>query len=441
MYSEPNIPEGNPLQKSLVDTLTIDRIATMCCVLLVYVMGQFQLTDIIRMKRVAEGVFIVPMFVYVLLRLKDFTITRHANPLLGVVILLFVVGMIFFANPLTASDNLFAMFAIYVLASTSRRNIMGGAKAIVGLATVFSVMALVQFVFVLLYPSLAQYSRVAIENGKFLSMVPGVPGSAGEISFNPMMLFGLYTGEIFRVAGLEISRMRSFASEPSLLVVYFMFPAAIGFLLPGKNWKYSSIIIVFFCVLSLSGSVQISLAFSLVYFVLSVFLSLRILFFYGPIVIVSILMFILITQGVESIMALDTAFGNSDSYSFLSHGNSTVIRAEGLIIAFKQAISNPLGSPTHKMLPYSILISTALSASWLGVFLLLIFFYRLINNLNKLNKQTGNDFFVKSGIALFFGITCTIFLFNDYAMLAYSGLVVLFLFYRVVQELLLVNKH
>jgi hypothetical protein len=274
--------------------------------------------------------------------------------------------------------------------------------------------------------------QVAIEDGNFVAFqtdtLNGLPAS-----FHPLMLFGLLSPEILDVFGLYVPRMRSFTSEPSLLVAFFLLPAALGLLLNERRWAMASGMLIVFCLSSFSGSVQVSIAFSLIYVIASFFFATRFVFISLPLLSAIIIIFLFVTTGGEWFVIFDTTLGNSSSAGFLSKGNSLVVRGQGIVDGFQEAIRSPLGTAWQRTLPLPIILSAMLSAGWLGAFLLLSFFFKLIYAIDMIEKKHDRTIYHRTSFALFFGVFCTIFTFNDYAMLNYSGLILLFLYYKCVK--------
>lgn len=408
--------------------LSADKIVMMCIALLVYTMGKFQLTDVLGIKRAMQFILITPVFFYCLIRIPDARIGGQLNLLIFFVAIMLVVRIAFNPDVSWITDYVFSMLGIFAISSVSNENIRWLIKCIVTLAMCFAVLAMLQLVFLLLFPSFIPILQVAIEDGKLVVMradtVNEIPAN-----FHLFMLFGLVTTEILDVFGILIPRMRSFTSEPSLLVVFFILPAALGFLLNERKWLVASCIIVLFCLFSFSGSVQLSIVFSLIYIIASFFFSTRFIFLSLPLLSVVIILFLFVTTGGEAFVAFDAVLGNSSSAGFLSKGNSLIVRGQGLVDGFQEAIHSPFGSGFPRALPLPIVISAMISAGWFGAFLLLVFFYRLIKAMNSLVKKRNGAIYLRTSFALFFGAFCTIFTFNDYAMLNYSGLILLFLYY------------
>lgn len=408
--------------------LSADKIAMLCIALLVYTMGKFQLTDMLGIKRILQFILIIPVFLYCLIRIPNTKIGRQLNLLMVFVTIMLVVRIVLNPDVAWIADYFFSMLGIFAISSVSSENVRWLIKCIVMLALCFALMAMLQFTFLIFFPSFIPILQVGIDEGNLVVLqTDTVNGIAA--SFHPFMLFGLVTTDNLDVFGVFIPRMRSFTSEPSLLVAFFILPAALGLLLNERRWTIASGIIVLFCLFSFSGSVQISIAFSLIYVIASFFFSTRFIFLSLPFLSVLIILFLFVTTGGEAFVRFDTLLGNSSSAGFLSKGNSLVIRGQGLVDGFQEAIRSPFGTAFPRLLPLPIIVSAMISAGWFGAFLLLLFFYRLINAMNKLVKKHDGTICLRASFALFFGAFCTIFTFNDYAMLNYSGLILLFLYY------------
>ncbi len=416
---------------SNVKNLSLDKIATIASALLIFVMGRFQLANLFGVKRLLEGVLFLPVLVYFLFRISDFSPRKHLNPLIGFILLELILKFCYHPNVLWISDYFFSLIAVYVLLTVSKANIAAGGKWIVSIACFFSIMALIQFAILLFFPNLIEYTQlVLLDNGVITSMKTG---PSVVTSIHPIAFLGLMSQENLSILGLEIGRMRSFTSEPSLLAVFFLFPAALGMFLNNGRWIICSGIIVLFSLLSFSGSVEICIIFSCLYILLSSFFGTRFIFIFFPLIILGVTMFILLTMGLNLFTSFDTKLASSSSSSFLAHGNSIIVRGNGVIFAFSEALRSPFGSPNELHLPVSIFLSSIINAGWAGAVLLIAFFYKLIIRIDKKLRSNRSAKRTKVGVAILFGIICTIFLFNDYAMLNYSGLILLIFAYRLVQ--------
>lgn len=408
--------------------LSLDRIAVICSALLFFVMGRFQLTDMLGLKRIFEAILFIPIFVYAVFRLSDFSLKNHVNGLLSVVLITLVTKATY-GEFLKVFDNFFALTALYAILSAPRHHVIAGIKSIIILNTFFSLIALLQLGILILFPDLTINTQLALLDSGVWTTISETQGATVVSSFHPIAFLGLMTSEQLNVLGIQITRMRSFVSEPSLLVIFFMLPAAMGLFLKQKFWTSCSLIILFFCILSISGSVQVCIIFAVLYFLLSSFLPTRFLFLWTPLAGMAIMLFIMITLGLELFTNFDMNLSQSENANFLAKGNSLVARGNGLIFGANEALRSPFGSRFGHELPLSVFLGVILNAGWVGAVLLLVFFNKLISRISVLKKE-DHSLTSKIGISILFGIICTIFLFNDYAVLNYAGLVLFTFLYR-----------
>lgn len=427
--------ESTHKQNMMVADLSMDKIAAVACALLIFVMGRFQLSDLFGVKRIVQFILIIPLLGYFAVSLTKISHRKYFSPLIGVVLLMLFVNLYYHMNILWLFDYIFSLIGLYILLSVSRRNIIASVEWIVGIATFFACIAMVQFAILVVFPDLAIHTRLGLlEDGGWTSINPE-EGASIVRSLHPIAFLGLMTYDKLNILGFEISRMRSFTSEPSLLVVYFLFPAVLGLFLDKLFWTKCSLLIIVFCILSFSGSVQVCLVFAAVYFFASFVFSNKFIFISFPIIILGLTLGAMLILGLDMFTAFDASLAGSESTDFLAKGNSLVVRANGLIEAVTEALHSPFGSAYIRELPLSIILSSMISAGWTGTILLLVFFYRLISRLDDRLKVMRNKNNLLLGAAIIFGIICTVFLFNDYAMLNYAGIIFLMFTYRLLEPI------
>ncbi|HEY1018690.1 MAG TPA: hypothetical protein VGE25_06825 [Sediminibacterium sp.] len=408
--------------------LSLDRIAVICCALLFFVMGRFQLTDMLGLKRIFEGLLFIPISVYAIFRIRDLSFKKHVNGLL-IVVLITLVTKAIYGEYLKVFDNFFALTALYAILSAPKHHVIAGIKSIIILDTFFSLIALLQLIILILFPDLTINTQLALLDSGIWTTISETQGAVVVSSFHPIAFLGLMTSDQLNVFGIQVARMRSFVSEPSLLVIFFMLPAVMGFFLKMKFWTNCSLIILLFCLLSISGSVQVCIIFAGLFFLLSSFFPTRFLFIWTPLAGMAVMLFIMITLGLDLFTNFDMNLSQSENTNFLAKGNSLVTRGNGLIFGANEALRSPFGSQFGHELPLSVFLSVILNAGWIGAILLLIFFSKLITRISLMRK-IDHSLVSKIGISILFGIICTIFLFNDYAVLNYTGLVLFTFLYR-----------
>jgi hypothetical protein len=282
------------------------------------------------------------------------------------------------------------------------------------------------------FPNFIDNTQIALSDQKEWVYINDSAFGTKIIQIPLVAFFGFNTGETLNIFGIELSRMRSYLSEPSLIPLYFLLPVSISMIIGLKNYfKYFTILT--FCFLTFSGSFQFCLLFVLIYFILSKIFTNKFILNYVPIIQFFIFYFILIFVGVEFFSNLDSQIAQTD-YNSIAKGNSLLVRFKGLYESFLQIFISPFGSNFERTLPFSIVVSSVLASGWFGTLILFLFFKKLIYFLNNhLLKMPTTS--ISIGVAFFFSFLCMIITFNDYGLFNFSGFLLLSLFYS------LLNKH
>jgi hypothetical protein len=279
-------------------------------------------------------------------------------------------------------------------------------------------MALLQAVLLFFMPWLAQYGmRTSYETNL---LVPEIR--------HPIALLGLFGEQQYVLFGRSVARFQSFAREPSLNVVYFLLPGALAFLVNSRMTRMFGVLIVMFCVVSLSGSIYLALGFSVVWFVLLWFVPLRSALVFGlPLAMVG---YIVAVRALGLGPLFDAVATIAQYADFLQKGASLTVRAEGADMSLSTAMGLPLGASAHPEVPGPWLINSSLEAGWLGALLLVWFLGRFATQLQIFDRATRPVSADKVGILLLLGAMSTVMVFNDYQMGNYTGIVMIGLLYR-----------
>jgi hypothetical protein len=224
--------------------------------------------------------------------------------------------------------------------------------------------------------------------------------------------------------------MQSFAKEPSLNVIYFMLPACLAFFLKSRSRLWGGVILAY-CVLSLSGSVFLSLAFSGVMWLLLFVIPVRIALPYGMLGLMGAFLFAVKFFGLEPLM---NAFEYLSQYGdFFHKGASLTDRTGGAILNMGAALGSPLGSSTISDIPGPWMINSALAAGWLGVLFLVLFLAGLGKQLDLFYANSRLWSTRALGVLLLLGALAMVVVFNDYQMGNFAGLILLAFIHRTIQ--------
>ena len=399
--------------------ISVATIAVVASGLLVYVSGTFLVAGMLGIKRELQALLIVPIAVA-----ASYYVVSRPNRLLDPLILFSIVKLgteIALRGQLSyVLDGLAAIFALTVLAAAPARSFETGAKVTVMLAGILALMALIQWGMLMWDPALGRYGLVVSDEETVQNTVE-----------HPIALLGFIGYQDYTFLGVPIVRMQSFAKEPSLNVVYFMLPACIAFLRSSGASLLWGTTILTFCVLSLSGSVFLTLAFTAVWWLLLRVIPVRFAVPYGMLILTGAFLWVVKYFGYQPLMDGITYIAQYGD--FLTKTVSLSSRSEGAVVHMDAALASPFGSATISDLPGPWLVNSALAAGWVGVLLLVWFLSRLGRQLDVFHSNSAPRSARRLGGLLLVGTLATVIVFNDYQMGNYSGLILLAFIYRTMQ--------
>ena len=415
-----NLTLGAPVEGNASRALiSVATIAVVASALLIYDSQAFMVAEIFGVKRESQALLIIPIAVAAAHYFVS-SPARLLNPLIGFCIVKLATEIALRGQWSYILDSLAAIFALTVLICAPAKSFEAGAKFVVAIAAILALMALVQWVVLAMYPEFIKYILVVSDEGALEKTVE-----------HPVALLGIMSEQQFSFLGQPLGRMQSFAKEPSLNVIYFMLPATLGFLLKSRSAFLLGSTILAFCVLSLSGSVFLTLAFTAVWWVLLTVTSIRFAMPFGMLILMGAFLFVVDYFGLEPLLngiAYIAQYGD-----FLTKTVSLTDRSAGAVANMGAALASPLGSATVSDIPGPRLVNSALAAGWLGVLMLLWFLRRLGYQLDIFYSKSPLLSAGRFGSLLLVGVLATIIVFNDYQMGNYSGLILLAFIYRTIE--------
>jgi hypothetical protein len=399
--------------------LSAGSVAAIAAAALVYISGSFLIAQALGIKRPLQGVLGVPIVLmgsyYVATRPRQLL-----NPLLGFVLLKTVAEIMLRGTALDLFDDVASLFGLATILGASARASTQSVRVITVLAGVLAAMAVLQWIILFFEPDLLDELLTTDDEG-------GVQGSV----HHPIALLGLATGEHYTLFGHEVSRLQSFAGEPSLNMVYFLIPSAIAFLRGGTAGMLGGVFTLGFCVLSLSGSVFLSLGFSAAAWLALRVFSVKKVLLWGSLSIFGCYVAALAYGGLASVLAILEAL--SQYGDFMSKKTSFTQRAGGAAASVGNVAGSPFGSTALPDIPGPWLVNGVLLAGWLGALMLLLFLRQLAIQLETLDARHGRLLNVRIGTLLVIGAMTTVIVFNDYQMGNYPGLLLLGILYRMLE--------
>jgi hypothetical protein len=415
-----NLSIGAPVEGTASrSVISVTTIAVVASALLIYDSQAFMAAEMLGMKRESQALLIIPIAVVAAYFFVS-TPARLLNPLIGFCIVKLATEIALRGQWSYILDSLAAIFALTVLICAPAKSFEAGAKFVVTLATIWALMALIQWVALAMYPGLIKYILVVSDEGVLENTVE-----------HPVALLGIMSEQQYSFLGQPLGRMQSFAKEPSLNVIYFMLPATLGFLLKSRSTFLLGSTILAFCVLSLSGSVFLTLAFTAIWWLLLHITSIRFAMPIGMLILMGAFFVVVDYFGLEPLLngiAYISQYGD-----FLTKTASLTDRSTGAVANLGAALAAPLGSATISDIPGPWLVNSALSGGWLGVIFLVWFLRRLGYQLDIYYSNSSLLSAGRFGSLLLVGVLATIIVFNDYQMGNYSGLILLAFIYRTIE--------
>lgn len=389
----------------------LSLVSLLAAILLVYSSGSFLFAEVLGVKRFLQVFLVCTLLAgtaYAGLRLK----LRSVDPLLGFVFAMLIVELALRRQPLFVLDALASLLALIAIAMAPRDIFWTAARASVWLVTLFACMALLQWVMLLRSPELADFRLSVNEAGAIENSVK-----------HPAMYLGLFKEPVFNLFGRPLARMQSFAMEPSLNVVYFMLPACLAIFLDRRLYFGLALVILGFCVLSFSGSVLLSCAFSALWLLLLTVIPLRFAFSYGLFVLLFGYFLAIKRIGYDAILAGIAVLAQYGD--FLGKTASVTVRGFAATENLGVAITQPFGSTNVSDMAGPWPINAALAAGWAGPILIFFFLRSLGRRVERLNEGQPLLSRTRFGTIVLLGAMSTIVSFNDYQMTAYGGIVLL----------------
>jgi len=390
--------------------ISLATLGLVAAALLIYTTGNFVVADVFDGKRYCEGALMVPLGIsaayYWVNKPRCFL-----DPLVWYVIVKMTVEIALRQEWIWVLDDVGTLFALTVLLAAPPRSVLFSVKFLVAVAGVFAMMGLLQWFLLFFNPDWTRYGLVD-DNGVIRQSID-----------HPVALLGMFTDETYNLFGHPVTRLQSFATEPSLNVVYFLLPSALALLLRTRTSLLLAGAMLLFSVLSLSGSVFLSLAFAGLWFVVVQIVPFGVAFVYGLPAVLVFYLWGITTFGLDPLFKAFAFFAQYGD--FLAKGESLVERSGGAVMTMSTVLAAPFGAAKHPAFPGPWLINGASEGGWLGALFLVFFLGKLARQVTVLNRHRGRLSTQRLATLLFLGIMSTVVAFDDYQMSNYAGLVML----------------
>lgn len=354
-----------------------------------FVAGRFGFFDILGLKRIFE------IFIFVPVTLLGFLlICMMPNVWLQPFFLLPCSYLLFrlMMNPdlLILGDLSIASIFTGVILVLGYRFADIFLRYIIAIASVFAFLGLFEFCLLLINPEL-------VDN--ILLFYDQYSGSIYPVFDNAMQLLGLADGTTYHVFGFTVTRLRSFASEPSLLVGYFLMPGALALTFHDKRFTLCGLLCISFCIISLAGSVYSALAcaaFSIIFLII----KRKHIVTYAPFILL-IIFFWLIYFHFNELLLLTRK--SSNDYDFLDKTHSANMRFGYIRDFIPKIFTSPFGVSEDIEQPLGFLVGSTARAGILGFILALLLMFKMYNVIDKLIVQKQLYLMQQVGLIIIYG--------------------------------------
>lgn len=391
------------------------RVMALALAISLYVVGRFGFTDILGIKRLLEILIFLPTALLgILFILQHPKVTW--SPFFLAPLSFFIMQFIHQPDGLALADLGCSTLVVGIILSMGAEFSDRLLRYAIKIAAFFAILGIVEFLLLLLSPSL---------KSNILLFYDDYSGSTVPMIDNFMQLLGLSDGTTYHLWGMTITRLRSFASEPSLLVGYFLIPGALGLTIGGR-YALLGLICIGFSLCSLAGSVFA--AFALTAFTSTLLILKRqTAFIIMPFVILCIFLYVLSSHYNELILLTHTSAGN---YDFLDKTHSANMRFSFIRDMGPIALMSPFGLSQEINQPLGLLISGAARGGYIGFLIILTILMRLFGLVGTIIVNQNPSLLQKVGLMIIYGSLLTGILYLDNCFMQIFGFTLLLLIYN-----------
>lgn len=352
-----------------------------------YSTGNFGFWNVFGLRREAQLLLIICLLPLILIIFSKFQILLK-KPLLCLIFALLFTDIMFQRNMNVSHimDRTMAILCVGFILSTNRKYGNNILKCIIIICSVFSMMQIIQSFFVFMEPEL-----IPVLHSEYTS---SSGGDKVEIS-HPLAYLGFtsYRGAYY-LFGHEITRFRSFASEPSVLVYSFFVPGILALSYKGYIRLCAFPILFFSILLVQSGTIWVSALLGIIFFGLFAFFGRRVMMFSILPFLIAVFWFTILPK-IDIylfVVGLQNVVGIGDgTYSGLNRAGSIIHRLGPFIDAIPLAKKHFLfGVPVDQNFGGGFLLWILINSGLIGLIFAIIFFSQIFKLcIQCFNKHKG----------------------------------------------------
>jgi hypothetical protein len=346
---------------------------------------------------------------------------------------LYAIGSLIHGNIITGPvEAVLMLFCVHVICTASLRRINIFAKILVIVTSFLCLLVAIAYIYYKINPD--QFIRANFH------IYDSTVGHQQVFAGHFMDWISFTSGDGFQFLGESSQRMKGYSNEPSSTVVHYLAPAVLGFLLGGRFIFLSIFILLvnFIAISAFTGQLIIALSFIL-FLIIKLFR--RLLKYFIPII--AIFFVALLTK--SNLMVVILKYFSDQAINYLDfdlisrklgdgfEDSSFGVRQSGIIDGLTLALSSPLGYSSRSLGAGAGLVYIVSSfTGWLGLVIFGLFLFKLLNNVRKLALATDLSKVMYSLALLCSVLLITLFI-SAYGWDRPPGVIMLFLFYRIVQ--------
>lgn len=378
----------------------------------VFVAGRFGFFDILGLKRVFEFTLFLPI---TLLGLTFLIIKPKVwiNPFFLLPLSYLIFQSYYNPDLLALADLTVATLIVVIILSLGPAFSDLLLRSTIAIAAFFASLGIIEF-FILLF------------NPKWVSLIllfyDDYSGSTVPLIENALQLLGLSDGTAYHLFGMAVTRLRSFASEPSLLVGYFLVPGALGITYRGK-YAILGLLCIAFAVLSLAGSVFAAVFLSCLSLIFLSFKG-RYLAIIFPFLVLLFFLWVLNNHYNDLIFMAKTLGGDVD---FLDKTNSANVRFSYIRDYTPKIFATPFGLSEEIHQPLGLIVGSAARGGYFGFVVVLIILIQFYLRIGYLLSRDYLKQIERFGLYLIYGSLIAAILYLDNCFIQIYGFTLLVL--------------
>ena len=402
-------------QKVKNSGLFLFSILLVSCV--IYSFGNFGLLNLFHIKLEVQIALVFLLTSFLILANLIF-FKQNIKNILFLFVLYFILSALIVNDIHNAIHMIISLIFVGAILSLNESKIDLVIKAIILFSGIFALLGTIQFIILQF-----DFDNVRLLDYSFFSGNPYI-NIESKTSLNYLGFVNWYDGiRLENIFGIEYARSRSFASEPSVLVVIIFIPAILS-LLYNKFYRAIGYFVLFYSLFIVyAGVMHLSVIFSVFIFLIAFMFSNKYRIYILYLVIFIVMLIVLVNLPLLFSYLPENKIGS---------GMARLTFLHDIISSF---LSNPFTTIDSKNYPVGIFLSSMRVLPFVGFLMSIILFHKLFKKI----------FYLLHNNVLFFsllgGTMFQAFIFSAYGWITLPGFILLALIYTKLNLIYLDIRH